>query len=106
MQNALQVTFQGCEPSDTVRAEIEREFARLETHDHRITSGRVTVIGPGEHHRCGAGFQIHIQLSISAHENIVVSRGASDERRHEFADAAVKDAFTVARRRIDDYRQS
>ncbi|MDR3464531.1 MAG: HPF/RaiA family ribosome-associated protein [Xanthobacteraceae bacterium] len=106
MQNALQVRFQGCEPSDVVRADIEREFARLETHDHRITSGRVTVIGPGEHHRHGAGFQIHILVTMPPHENIVISRGAADERRHEHAEAAVKDAFSVARRRIDDYRQS
>ena len=89
-----------------VRADIEREFARLETHDHGITSARVTVIGPGEHHRHGAGFQVHILLTMPPHENIVVSRGAADERRHEFADAAVKDAFAVARRRIDDDRQS
>jgi len=106
MQNAVQVTFQGCEPSDTLRANIEGEFARLETHDRRITSGRVTVIGPGDHHRHGAGFQIHILLTMPPHENIVVSRGDADERRHEHAEAAVKDAFAVARRRIDSYRQS
>jgi len=105
MQNALQVTFEGCEPSDLVRAEIEREFAQLEIQDHRITAGRVTVIGPGERHRYGAGFLIHILLTMPPHENVVVGRGAADERHHEFADAAVKDAFAVARRRIDEFRQ-
>lgn len=106
MQDALQITFQGCEPSDAVRANIEREFARLETHDHRITSGRVTVIGPGDHHRHGTGFQIHILLTMPPHQNIAVSHAASGERRQEHAEIAVKDAFAVARRQIDDLRKS
>jgi Sigma 54 modulation protein / S30EA ribosomal protein len=105
MQTSLQVAFQGCEPSDPVRASIEREFERLETHDHRITSGRVTVIGPGDHHRSGAGFQIHILLTLTPNENIVVSHSPSDDGRHEHAEIAVKDAFAAARRRVDDVRQ-
>ena len=104
MQNPLQVTFQGCEPSDPVRASIAREFERLETHDHRITSGRVTVIGPSDHHRHGANFQIHILLTMPPHENIVVSHAPSDDRRQN-AEIAVKDAFAAARRQVDDHRQ-
>jgi len=73
MKNPLQVVFQGCEPSDPVRANIEREFERLETYDKRIASGRVTVIGPGDHHRHGANFQIHILLTMPPSDNIVVS---------------------------------
>lgn len=101
----LQVAFQGCEPTDPVRASIEREFERLQTHDHRITSGRVTVIGPGDHHRHGAGFQIHILLTMPPNENVVVSHAPSDDRRHEHAEVAIKDAFAAARRQIDDLRQ-
>ena len=48
MQIPLQVAFQGCEPSDPVRTSIEREFERLEAHNRRITSGRVTVIAPSD----------------------------------------------------------
>ena len=105
MQSALQIAFQGCEPSDPVRASIEREFERLETHDHRITSGRVTVIGPGDHHQHGASFQIHILLTMPPNENIVVSHSPSDDGRHQRAEVAVKDAFAAARRQVDDLRQ-
>jgi hypothetical protein len=105
MPTPLQVTFQGCEPSNPVHAIIEREFERLETHDDRITSARVTVIAPGDHHRHGAGFQIHILLTMPPKEDIVVSHSASDDGRHEHAEVAVKDAFAVARRQLDDLRQ-
>jgi hypothetical protein len=102
----LVITFQGCDASDLVRATAAREYARLETHDHRISSGKVTVIGPSEHHRHGAGFQVHILLTMPPHDNIVVSHAGSDGRRNDRADVAVKDAFAVARRRIDDSRQN
>ncbi len=105
MPTSLQIVFQGCEPSDSVRASIQHEFARLETHDHRITSGRVTVIGPGDHHRHGTGFQIHILLTLPPDENIVVSHSPSENGRHEHAEASVKEAFAAARRQVDDLRQ-
>ena len=103
MQASLLVAFQGCEPSDLVRASIKRGFEQLEAHDSRITSGRVTVIGPGEH-RNGAGFQIHILLTLPPHENIVVSHSPADDGRHAHAEVAVKDAFAAARRQVDDLK--
>ena len=105
MQSRLQIAFQGCEPSDPVRASIEHEFKRLKTHDHHITSGRVTVIGPGDHHRHGASFQIHILLTMPPYENIVVSQSPSDDERHQHIEVAVKDAFAAALRQVDDLRQ-
>lgn len=105
MQTSLLIAFQGCEPSDPIRASIEREFERLETHDRRITSGRVTVIGPSEQHRNRTGFQIHILLTLPPHDNIVVSHSPSDDGRHAHAEVAVKDAFAAARRQVDDLRQ-
>lgn len=106
MKTPLQMTFQGCDSSDGVRAAIEHEFERLETHDRRITSGRVTVIAPGDHHRHGAGFQIHILLTIPPNENIVVSHTPSDNGRHQHAEVAVKDAFAAARRQLEDLRKN
>jgi hypothetical protein len=105
MKNTLQVVFQGCEPSDSVRANIEREFEGLETHDDSITSGRVTVIGPGDHHRHGAGYQIHILLTMPPKKNVVVNHSPTDGKSHEHAEVAVKDAFAAARRQIEDLRQ-
>jgi hypothetical protein len=105
MKNPLQVVFQGCEPSDQARAVVEREFERIEARDNRITSSRVTVIGPGDHHRHGAGFQIHILLTMPPQENVVVNRSPADEKTHEHPEVAIKDAFAVARRQIEDLRQ-
>ena len=101
MQIAPQITFEGSESSDAARNVILREIARLETHNKRITGCRVTVIAPSHKHRHGTGFQVHIWLTIPAHENIVVNNSASDDARHEHAEVAIKDAFAAIRRQVD-----
>ena len=66
MQVPLQVTFEGSEPSEAVRALIDREVDRLEKHNHRIIGCRVAVIAPSDKHRHGTGFQVHILAYGSA----------------------------------------
>jgi ribosome-associated translation inhibitor RaiA len=107
MQIPLQVTFEGCEPSEVVRAAIEREVERLAKHNRRIIGCRVAVIAPSHKHRHGTGFRIHIWLTVPPHENIIVNHAPSDDARYEHIEVAVKDAFASARRQVDDLaRQS
>jgi ribosome-associated translation inhibitor RaiA len=102
MQIAPQITFEGSEASDAARELILREIERLETHNHRITGCRVTLIAPSHKHRHGTGFQVHIWLTLPAHEDIVVNHSAPDNgARHEHAAVAIKDAFAAVRRQVD-----
>jgi hypothetical protein len=102
MQIAPEITFEGSETSDAARAQIINEIERLETHNHRITGCRVKVIAPSHKHRHGTGFEVHIWLTVPPHENIIVDHAQADDRRHEHADAAIKDAFASARRQLDE----
>jgi ribosome-associated translation inhibitor RaiA len=105
MQIAPQITFEGSEPSDAARDLILREIERLETHNHRITGCRVSVIAPSHKHRHGTGFEVHIWLTLPGHENVVVNHSASDnDARQEHAAVAIKDAFAAARRQVDSLR--
>jgi ribosome-associated translation inhibitor RaiA len=81
MQIAPEITFEGSEPSPAAREVIFKEIERLETHNQRITACRVTVIAPRHKHRHGAGFQIHIWLTLPPHENIVVNHSPVDDAR-------------------------
>jgi ribosome-associated translation inhibitor RaiA len=101
MQTEPQITFEGSESSDAVRAQILSEIERLETHNHRITGCRVNVIAPSQKHRHGTGFEVHIWLTMPPHENIVVNQSGSGDARHEHAQVAIKDAFAALRRQID-----
>jgi ribosome-associated translation inhibitor RaiA len=102
MQIPLQVTFEGCDPSDAARAAIEREAERLQKHNRHIIGCRVAVIAPSHRHRHGAGYQIHIWLTIPPHESVLVNHAPSDGRGYEHIDLAIKDAFASARRQVDD----
>src|ERR1700733_11928950 len=102
MQITPEITFEGSESSPAAREVILKEIERLEPHNKRITGCRVTVIAPSQKHRHGVGFQVNIWLTIPPHENIVVNHSATDDPRHEHADAAIKDAFAAARRQVDD----
>src|SRR5271169_4591455 len=101
MQIAPEITFEGSESSDAARAQILREIERLETHNHRITGCRVSVIAPSHKHRHGTGFEVHIWLTLPPHENIVVNQSHVDDARHEHVEVAIRDAFANARRQID-----
>src|SRR5580704_7496966 len=96
MQIVPQITFEGSDPSDAARNLILQEIERLESHNHRITSCRVTVIAPSHKHRHGTGFEVHIWLTLPAHENIVVNHsGSGDGARHDRANVAIKEAFAA-----------
>jgi ribosome-associated translation inhibitor RaiA len=101
MQIAPEITFEGSESSDAVRAQILSEIERLDAHNHRITGCRVNVIAPSNKHRHGTGFQVHIWLTIPPHENIVANQSGSSDARHEHAQVAIKDAFAAIRRQVD-----
>ena len=64
MQVPLQLTFEGTEPSEAVRALIDREVAQLEKHNHHIIGCRVAVIAPSHKHRHGSAFEVHIWLTV------------------------------------------
>jgi len=102
MQIEPQITFEGSEPSDAARVQILSEIRRLETHNQRITGCRVAVIAPSHKQRHGTGFQVRISLTIPPHENVMVNHAPSDDVRHEHVEVAIKDAFSSARRQVDD----
>jgi ribosome-associated translation inhibitor RaiA len=105
MQIPLQVTFEGCDPSQPARAAIEREVERLEHQNRHIIGCRVTVIAPSHKHHHGTGFHVHISLTAPPHENVIVNHVASDDKRSEHIEVAVKDAFAAVRRQLDDLAQ-
>ncbi len=71
MQMPMQLTFEGCEPSEAVRAAIEREIERLEKRNRRRASCRGDSAQSDANH--GTGHRVHIWLTIPPHEQIVVN---------------------------------
>lgn len=102
MQVPLEIAFQNSEPSESVKAEIEREARRLEKFSSRITSCDVTIIGPTKHHRHGVPFKIDIRIAMPDHKDVIVNKTHDDVKEHEYVTAAIRDAFAAAQRQIED----
>jgi cold shock CspA family protein len=102
MQMPLEIAFRNCRPSDDIKAEIEKEAKRLDKFFGRITSCRVTVIGPNSHHRHGIPFKIDLRITMPGRKEIVISNAHNDVKEHEYLTVAIKDAFSAAQRKIEE----
>lgn len=102
MQVPAEIAFQNCEPSEALRAEIARQVERLERFSDRITSCRVVVIGPETRHRHGDVYRIQLRIAMPGHKDIIVDKMRGDEPENEHLLVAVRNAFTLAQRQIED----
>jgi cold shock CspA family protein len=120
MQLTPTITFRGIDPSVTLEAEIRARIDKLETFYRPIMGCRVLVELAERHHETGHHYHVRIDLTVPG-EEIVVTHEASlhataqdidmekatkdaepnPERKH--AGVAIREAFDIARRRLQDY---
>ena len=115
----VQITLRHMPSSEAVMARIFAEAAKLNRYYRRITSCRVLVEAPHRHHRKGFGFRIRIGLGVPR-EQLLIRHAPSLHRvpegdtpkwakhweggmRGKDINAAIRDAFDSARRRLEDY---
>jgi cold shock CspA family protein/ribosome-associated translation inhibitor RaiA len=120
MQLTPIITFRGIDSSEALEADIRTRIDGLEKYYSSIMGCRVLVEFQQRHHKTGNRFHVRIDLTVPG-EEIVVAHDASlhaaaqdldkgkatrdadldPERKH--AHVAVREAFEVARRRLQDY---
>ncbi|HVI33579.1 HPF/RaiA family ribosome-associated protein [Phenylobacterium sp.] len=106
MQIPLQITFEGgLTASEALQRRIEREAAKLERLNDRITSCRVAVIGRPGKRRHGDLYAVRLQITTPSEGEVVVDRNPPADHAHEDAFVTVRDAFAAARRRLLDRRR-
>ncbi|MFM8332985.1 MAG: HPF/RaiA family ribosome-associated protein [Candidatus Methylumidiphilus sp.] len=102
MQVPLEITFRGFPHSDAVEARIREKAAKLEQFCDGIISCRVAVELDHQHQHQGKLFHVRIDLSVPG-KHIVVSRERHDKQEHEDMYVALRDAFDVAKRQLEEY---
>ncbi len=120
MQLTPTITFRGIDHSTALEAEIRTRINKLEMCYRSIMGCRVLVEFVQRHHVTGNRYHVRIDLTVPG-EEIVVAHEASlhataqdvdlpkatkqdeldPERKH--ARVAVREAFDIARRRLQDY---
>lgn len=102
MQLPLQVTFRNLDPSEAVRADIEAHAAKLHQFFDRIVSCRVAVEATTRRGQKGKLFNVRVDLGVPGREIVTNGKGFKSQV-HEDVRMAVKAAFTVAARALEDY---
>jgi len=96
MQVPLQIAFHNLAHTEAVTALIEEKVAWLERSCDRITGCRVVVEEPHRHRHQGNHCLVRVDLTVPGGE-VVVSR----EAKPDALDSTIREAFEVARRRLE-----
>jgi ribosomal subunit interface protein len=100
MEIPLEIAFEGLEPSESVADRVREEAAKLEHFYHRITSCRVVIDKPHQHHQRGNGYYVRIHVTLPGGGDVVVSRDPGNRRSHTDVYSAIHDAFAAAKRQL------
>jgi cold shock CspA family protein len=120
MQVPPTITFRRIGPNAALEADIRKRLGRLETYCPSLIGARVLIEPAERHHRVGTRYHVTIDLRVPG-EEIAISHDASlraDARAlatrktqkqsepdpaHKLLGVAIREAFHVARRRLQDY---
>jgi len=105
MQQALEIVFEDFEPSDAISARLRDETLKLEQFNSRITSARVVIAKPHQHHQKGNSYQVRIHLTVPGAKDIIVNHDPGHHGAHEDAYVTIRDAFRAARRQLKDAKR-
>ena len=105
MQTPPEIEFQGFDVSPPVEEAVAAHIAQLEQRFGRITACRVVLKAPGQHHRKGGLYEIHIRLALPDGREVNVGRTPPADERHADLNFALNDAFKHARRQLQDQVQ-
>lgn len=102
MNQPLQITFRGMDPSEAVSEYIREQTGKLERFCDQIVSCHVVLELPHKHKSQGNHFHVRIEIGVPK-QQIVVTRAPDEHAELENAYATLAEAFDAARRKLQDY---
>jgi ribosomal subunit interface protein len=103
MQTPLQIAWEHIDPSDFVKARIEREVSALERTFGRITSCEVHVEGRSHRQHKGGLYAVRVRLVLPGGQEIDASRNPPQDHAHEDAYVAIRDVFQALKRQLREH---
>jgi len=97
MQIPLQITIRDVEHSEALETHIREKAKKLDEVFNHIMSCRVVVEVPHKHHHQGKQYTVRIDIGVAGGE-IAVNRDHAED-----VYVALRDAFDVAKRQLEDY---
>lgn len=101
MTYPIQILYRGCETSEALSTVARDRAEQLGQSHPEVLACRITVELPHHHHQHGNLYSVHIEVSLAGC-NLLVTGSPTDRREHEDPYLAVRDAFDVAERRLEE----
>ena len=102
MQLPLQITFRNLDRSDAIEAKVRGRAEKLQRYCDQIIGCRVVVEAQHKHHRHGNHYHVRVDLTVPEAE-LVANRDPDEHREYTDVYVAIRDAFDVIRRQLEDY---
>ena len=102
MQIPVDITFKELGKSEALEARIRDWVSKLERVYDRITRCEVMIETPHRHQRTGRQYHVRVRVTVPGGE-IIASHDPGPDETHEDAYVAVRDAFTAAKRQLEDH---
>jgi ribosomal subunit interface protein len=96
MQVPLELSTRRITLSPALEADLRKRATKLERHFDRITSCRIAVERPSNHHNEGGPYRVRLDITVPGSE-LVANKEAED------LNMAIRDAFDAAERQVEEY---
>jgi ribosome-associated translation inhibitor RaiA len=97
----VQITFRNMNSHESLERLIRDKAEKLYNRFEGMSGCHVTIERPHRSQQHGNIFDVHIEAQIPG-KNIVVTRLHHEDDRHAEPDTAVRDAFSIAERQLDE----
>lgn len=97
MQRPLQIVIRDIPPSEAIETHIREKMEKLESLYPHIIGCRATVELAGKHKHQGRQFNVRLDITVPGSE-LVINRDFNED-----VYVALRDAFDVAKRQLEDY---
>ena len=92
------------DPSQAVEDDVRARASGLERMFGDLERCEVVIDLPHHHHHQGKTFQVHVYLTVPG-RTIAITRDPGVDHAHEDVYVAIADAFSAARRSLQDHAQ-
>lgn len=96
MQVPLELSSRRITLSAALEADLKKRAARLERHYDRITSCRIALEQPSNHHNEGGPYRVRLDITVPGSEMVV-------DKEAEDLNTAIREAFEAAERQVEEF---
>ena len=102
MAAPIEIVFKNMDHSDFVEQRVQKEAAKLDRFFERTGSIRVVIEAANKSHRKGDLYQVGIHMTVPPGGSLDVNHAKPASHAHEDVYVAIRDAFSAARRQLQD----